>query len=123
MEEYMREIKRLGLACLLLFMADTAALAGDGLNITLNNNTTGNLLVTVYDMNAQPPQKVLSSEVIYGFASIRISIAADDSGHGHLSWSATTVDRDMRRCGHHDKPKLNDGDTVHVYVNSECAAR
>jgi hypothetical protein len=118
----MREIKRLGLACLFLLAADTAALA-DGLNITLNNNTTGNLLVTVYDMNAQPPQKVLSGEVINGFASIRISIAADDSGHGHLSWRTTTVDRDMRRCGHHDKPKLNDGDTVRVYANSECATR
>lgn len=118
----MREIKRLGLACLLLFAADTAALA-DGLDITLNNNTTGNLLVTVYDMNAQPPQKVLSGAVINGFASIRISIAADAAGHGHLSWRATSVDRDMRRCGHHDKPKLNDGDTVHVYANSECAAR
>jgi len=118
----MRELKRLGLACLLLG-AGTAALAGDGLTITLNNNTTGNLLVTVYDMNAQPPQKVISGAVINGFASIRISIAADDSGHGHLSWRATTVDRDMRRCGHHDKPKLNDGDTVHVYANGECAAR
>jgi len=123
MEEHMREIKRLGLACLLLFLAGTAALADDGLSITLNNNTTGNLRVTVYDMNAQPPQKVLSGEVINGFASIKISIAADDSGHGHLSWTATTVDRDMRRCGHHDKPKLNDGDTVRVYANSECAAR
>jgi hypothetical protein len=123
MGEHMREIKRLGLACLLFFVADTAALAGDGLSITLNNNTTGNLLVTVYDMNARPPQKVLSGEVINGFASIRISIATDDSGRGHLSWRATTVDRDMRRCGHHDKPKLNDGDTVHVYANSECAVR
>ena len=77
----------------------------------------------MYDLNAQPAQKVLSGEVINGFASIKISIAADDSGRGHLSWTATTVDRDMRRCGHHDKPKLNDGDTVHVYANSECAAR
>jgi hypothetical protein len=119
----MREIKRIGLACLLWFVAGTAALAGDGLSITLNNNTTGNLLVTVYDRNAQPPQKVLSGQVINGFASIKISIAADDSGRGHLSWTATTVDRDMRRCGHHNKPKLNDGDTVHVYANSECAAR
>jgi hypothetical protein len=119
----MRTVKWLGLACLSLFMAASAALAGDGLTITINNNTTGNLLVTVYDRNAQPPQRVLSGEVINGFASIKISIAADDSGHGHLSWTATTVDRDMRRCGHHDKPKLNDGDTVHVYANSECSAR
>ena len=119
----MRDLKWLGLACLPLFLAGTAALAGDGLTITLNNNTTGNLLVTVYDLNSQPPQRVLAGEVINGFASIKISIAADDAGRGHLSWTATTVDRDMRRCGHHDKPKLNDGDTVHVYANGECAAR
>jgi hypothetical protein len=119
----MREIKRIGLTCLLLFVAGTAAPAGDGVSITLNNNTTGNLLVTVYDLNVTPAQKILSGELINGFASIKISIAADDSGRGHLSWTATTVDRDMRQCGHHNKPGLNDGDTVHVYANSECAAR
>jgi hypothetical protein len=119
----MPEIKRLGLACLLLFLAGTAAPAGDGLTITLNNNTTANLIVSVYDLNPQPPQKILSGEVINGFASIKISISSDDSGRGHLSWTARTVDRDMRRCGHHDKPRLNDGDTVHVYANGECAAR
>ena len=93
------------------------------MSITIDNNTTKNLLVTVYDLNINPARQVVSSATINGFASISVMIAADDSGRGHVSWTATTVDKDMRPCGHHDKPHLNDGDTVHVYANSQCAAK
>ncbi len=78
------------------------------------------MLVTVYDLNTDPAQKILASQVINGFATVSVSVTADDSGHGHLSWSATTVDRDMRQCGHRDKPDLNDGDTVHVSADDDC---
>jgi hypothetical protein len=38
-----------------------------------------------------------------------------------LSWTAITQDPDMRMCGHNDKPNLNDGDTVHVQADGDCA--
>jgi hypothetical protein len=106
----------------LLILGSASAFGGDGMRITINNNTTKNLLVTVYDLNSNPAQQVVSSATINGFASISVMVGADASGQGHLSWTATTVDKDMRMCGHHDKPHLNDGDTVHVYANSPCAA-
>jgi hypothetical protein len=105
------------LAC---FFMGSAAVFGDGLTITVRNDTSDNLIVTIYDRNTSPPQKVLSSQVVLGSAAIPVSITADSSGHGHLSWTAVTADPDMRMCGHKDKPNLNDGDTVHVQADGDC---
>jgi hypothetical protein len=65
-----------------------SAFGDDGLSITINNNTTDNLLVTVYDLNASPVARVLSNQTINGFASLTVTIMADNSGAGHLSWTA-----------------------------------
>jgi hypothetical protein len=111
---------RLVLACGLLSLIHTAALAGDGLSITISNNTTKDLVVTIYDLNANRGARVLSGERINSFASITVTIAQDASGRGHVRWTATSGGHDDRTCGHHDKPGLNDGDTVHVYANSPC---
>ncbi len=100
-----------------------AALAGEGVTVTVLNDTPDPLTVTIYDRNARPPQAVVSGEVINGNASISVSVTADASGRGHLSWTATTGDRDMRRCGHKDKPGVNDGDTIHVHAGDTCASR
>jgi hypothetical protein len=112
----------LTLALVLLFLGGASAFGGDAVTITINNNTTDVLLVTVNDLNTDPVRRVLSSRTINSFSSITITIAADDSGQGHLSWTATSGDRNMRTCGHRDKPGLDTGDTVHVFANSECAA-
>lgn len=105
----------------LLIVTSASAVSGEGLSVTINNNTTRNLIVTVYDLNASPVIRVLSSQTINGFASLSVTIMADDSGQGHLSWTARTVDQDMRMCGRRDKPNLNDGDTVNVYTDSDCS--
>jgi hypothetical protein len=106
----------------LLLLSVTPAFGDGGMTITINNNTTRNLLVTVYDRNTHPAQKIVSNQTINGFASISVTVATDESGLGHLSWTAVTADPDMRMCGRHDKPGLNDRDTVHVYANTECRA-
>jgi hypothetical protein len=93
---------------------------GDGLMVTINNGSIQNLLVTVYDTRPRTPVKILSSTLINGNASITVSISPDATGRGKLKWTATTVDRDMRSCGHGDKSGLNDGDSVEVNVDSEC---
>jgi len=104
-------------------MLCAAALAGDGVTVRILNDTPDALGVTIFDRNVQPAQAVVSSEVINGNASLSVSVTADASGRGHLSWTATTVDRDMRRCGHKDKPGVNDGDTIRVHANRSCASR
>jgi hypothetical protein len=109
------------LACLLLIAGSRPVLGADGVNISVTNNTTDDLRVTVYDLNTHPAQKVLMKDVINGFATLLISITPDESGHGHLSWKATTVGGgSMRRCGRHDNAGLKNGDDVHIYANAEC---
>lgn len=104
----------------LLVVTSVTALAGDGVNITISNNTTKDLLVTVYDLNSNPVTRLLSSQTINGFSSVSITLVANGFGEGHLSWTATTIGPDMRSCAHRDRPHLIDGGTVHVYAGSEC---
>ena len=93
------------------------------MTITLSNDGTNNLYVTVYDMNAQPPLKVLVNATINGNASITVSLSPDSSNQGHLSWTATTVDRDMRACGRGDSGELSDGDSVSISADSDCSGQ
>jgi hypothetical protein len=83
----MRDFHRLtiALAYLLLSFRSLADIGGDGLKITVNNDSSDNLLVTVYDQSTTPPQRVVSRTPIYGNASISVSITIDSRGHGHLS--------------------------------------
>ena len=106
----------LSLGCLSAFGQE-----GGGVMLTISNDTSDNLLVTIYDLGASPRQQVLSNRPIYGNASITVSITEDDSGTGHLWWTAMSLDRDMRKCGHDEKANLNDGDTVNVYADSDCS--
>jgi hypothetical protein len=111
----------IALGCLACWLICSSASGGDDvLTITINNNTSDNLLVTVYDQNTRPAQRVLSTTPIYGNASLTVSISPDGSGMGHLSWTAMTIDHDMRQCGHNDKAGLNDGDIVNVQADSDC---
>ena len=106
------------LAC--LSMTCAAAHAGDMVTISITNNDTDDILVTVYDMNTRPHGKVLDGQKINGFASVPISVAAGAGGTGHVYWRATTLDPDMPRCGHRDKAGLSNDDSVHVFAHSQC---
>jgi hypothetical protein len=108
------------LTAILLSLASAPVFGDGGLLITLNNDSSDSILVTVVDQSLAPPRMAVSRTPIYGNASITVSIAADSSGHGHLSWTAMTADRDQRMCGHNDKADLNDGDTVNVHADSDC---
>jgi hypothetical protein len=109
------------LASLLLSVGSPSVFGQEGtIALTINNNTSGPLLVTVYDMGASPRQQVLANRAIYGNASVTVSVVQDASGQGHVSWTAMNQDPDMRMCGHDDKTNLNDGDTVNVYADGDC---
>jgi hypothetical protein len=107
-------------AYFLFAAASVAAFAQDAFTIRILNDTSDNLLVTVYDQSTSPAQVVLSRRPIYGSASISVLVGEDSSGRGHLYWSAMSLDSDMRMCGHNDNPNLNNGDTVNVYADSDC---
>ena len=103
-----------------LSMACAAAHAGDTVTISITNDNTDDILVTVYDMNTQPHDKVLDGQRISGFASVPISVAAGAGGTGHVYWRATTLDPDKPRCGHRDKAGLPNEGSVHVFAHSQC---
>jgi hypothetical protein len=111
------------IANMLLVFGSVSAIGGSGMTIAIDNNTTKDLLVTVYDLNTGSVQKVLSSEKINSFASISVTINPDESGHGHLSWTATSAAGDPRTCGKDDNNRLSDSDTVHVHADSVCGSR
>ena len=118
----MRTLNRpVTLAAALLLTADSVL--GGGVSIRIFNDTTDSLLVSVYDRNLNPPQKVLSGETIGGFASVPVSVSTDDAGQGHLSWTATTVDKLVRMCGRGEASKLDDGATVNVHADGDCPSQ
>jgi hypothetical protein len=109
----------------LLAAADGGTPASADARITLHiaNGSVDSLIVTLYDRNLRRHQQVLSGQVINGNASISITVSADSTGQAHVSWTAMTVDRDMRQCGHDDKRGVNDGSTLQVSANGAWKRR
>jgi hypothetical protein len=107
----------------ILALASAEVHGQNGLTISILNDSGDALIVNAYDRVPRPPQQVVTNATIYGNASLPISITPNDSGRGHLRWTAVTQDRDMRACGHGDKSNLHDGDTVTVHADGECAHR
>ncbi len=92
----------------------------DKVSITVTNDNTDDVFVSLYDANTRPRSKLLSHQRINGFASIPISVSADASGNGHVYWTAVTADPSMRKCGRRDKPGLTNDASVHVYAKADC---
>jgi hypothetical protein len=111
------------LALLVASFSRSSALADGTLTIHVANDSVDSLIVSLYDRNLRRRQNVLSGQVIDGNASISVTISADAAGQGHVYWTAMTVDRDMRQCGHHDKRGVNDGETIHVTADGRCSHR
>ncbi len=106
----------IGLLCLCTF----GALADGLVPITVTNNNTDDVFVSLYDMNTQPRSKLLSRQRINGFASIPISVSPDAAGNGHVYWTAVTADPALHKCGRRDRPGLATDSSVHVYAKSDC---
>jgi len=100
----------------------SSALGGDSLPITITNDNSDAVLVTVYDLNVQPRAPILVGVKIAGFASIPLSITPGPDGYGHLSWNATSADTFSRQCGHRDRAQIASDAVIHVYAKSECGS-
>jgi len=113
-----RAVRTLSLSLMLL--VSVAALADDSVMIRLYNDGADDIVVNVYDMNAQPPEAVIFNQRINGFAWIPVSVTAGAAGNGHVEWTARTTDPDFRRCGHQEMHGVANEAMVHVSVNSSC---
>jgi hypothetical protein len=109
----------LGLS-LTTMLLTTAARADDTVSLRIYNDGTDNMVVTVYDMNAQPPGAVLASQRINGFAWVPVSVTAGAVGNGHIMWIARTASANLHRCGHQEMRGLANDDSVRVFADSKC---
>jgi hypothetical protein len=121
-ERNMRIIhKGLMLSCLPLLLVSAAALGGlNGVDVTIANDGTEDVVVTVYDTSMQPNGVVLAHERINGFTRVPISVSADDSGRGNIAWTAVTADSNSRKCGHASSEGLTDSASIAVRADSTC---
>src|ERR1700753_3803184 len=101
-------------------LATGTALGGEGVQVKITNNGTQDIVVTVYDMNANPHRILLQNARINGFTSVPVSAIADATGRANLSWTATRTDATSKMCGQADTLGLSDDSAVNVGVNSSC---
>jgi hypothetical protein len=109
------------LGALLAVLASATALGDDTVSIMINNDGSDDIIVTVYDMNAEPPAPVILSQRINGFAWIPASVTASAAGTGHVRWTAIIAEPHFQhRCGHHEVRGLVDDDSVRISADSLC---
>jgi hypothetical protein len=113
-------IKAALILALPLLMIGTA-LGGEGVQVKITNNGTQDIVVTVYDMNANPRAILLQNAHINGFTSVPVSAIADANGHANLSWTATSADATSAKCGHDDTSGLGNDSAVNVHADSSCS--
>ena len=111
------------LGFLLTLSAGATAVADDMVALRITNDDTDDILVTVYDMNAEPPGAVIVHQRINGFAWIPVSVTAGRAGFGHVRWTATSAVSGQHRCGQRDTRGLGNDDSVPVFADSPCVPR
>jgi hypothetical protein len=114
-----RDIKA-GLFLASVLLVAGTALGGEGVQVKITNDGTQDIVVTVYDMNANPQRILLQNARINGFTSVPISAIADATGRATLSWTATSTDATSKMCGHAESVSVNDASAVSVRAESSC---
>jgi hypothetical protein len=104
----------------LMLLASAAAVADDAVTIRIYNDNADDIVLSVYDMNAQPPEAVIANRRINGFAWIPISVTPGAVGKGHVKWIARTVDPNFGRCGYQEMHGVANDTAVYVSVSSSC---
>ena len=115
----------LGLVLTMLVSATAAGdeTVADNVTLRIRNDDIDPVLVTIYDMNADPPGVMVVRQTISGFAWIPVSVTADEAGTGHVRWTATSASAGPRLCGHHGDRDLGNDDFVQVFADSPCPGR
>ncbi len=115
--------KELLVGCMPLVLVGAAAVGGiNGVDVTITNDGTEDVVVTVYDTSTRPTSVVLAHERINGFTRVPVSLAPDETGRGNLAWTAVTVDPNSRKCGHASREGLTESSSVRVRADSQCAS-
>ena len=100
--------KGLILSCLPLLLVSAAAVGGlNGVDVVISNDSTDDVMVTVYDTSTHPNSMVLTSERINGFTRIPVELSLDETGRGNVAWTTVPM---------HLSAKMKDGKTIDTPV-------
>jgi hypothetical protein len=110
---------KLGLIGLLMMFVSATVVADDPLMIRIYNDDADAIFVSVYDMNAQPPEATIG-ERINGFAWIPFALAAGAAGKGDLQLIARTADPGFHKCGYEEVRGVANDAAVYISANSSC---
>src|SRR5271168_2353801 len=108
------------LSLALMLLRATVAFGDDTADVRVYNDAAEEIVVTVYDMNAAPPEPVLVRQIIYGFAWVSASLTPGIEGEGHVRWSAETTGTSFHSCGHRERRGLTNEATLRVFTDSRC---
>jgi hypothetical protein len=108
------------LSLLLTTLVCATAAGDDDVTLRINNDDADPVLVTVYDMNAEPPGAVVFKQTISGFAWMPVSVSSDGEGRGHVRWTATSAVAGPHLCGHHGDRQLRNDESVRVFADAPC---
>lgn len=107
-----------GLAVVLLGV--TTSFGDATIDLRVYNDSAQQIIVTLYDMNATPPEPLLVRQIIEGFAWFPASATPGIDGNGHVRWNAETTGTSFHRCGHRERRKLKSDAMVRVFADSSC---
>ena len=116
----MRRDSKAGWMMAMMLLMTGTALGGEGVQVKITNNGTQDIVVTVYDMNANPRRILLQNARINGFTSVPVSAIADATGRANLSWTATSTDATSKMCGQADTLGVADDSAVNVRADASC---
>jgi hypothetical protein len=105
---------------LVSLLAAGAAFGGEGVQVKITNDGTEDIVVSVYDMNTRPLRVILENARINGFTSVPINVIGDSTGRANLWWTATSIDKNSRHCGH-DQAAVSDDASLNVHADSSCS--
>jgi hypothetical protein len=108
------------LGAALTLLGTTTSLGDATVDLRVYNDTAEQIVVTLYDMNATPPQPVLVRQIIEGFAWFPASVTPGVGGDGHVRWRAESTGTSFHRCGHRERRGLTSDAIVRVFADSSC---
>jgi hypothetical protein len=88
--------------------------------IRIYNDDADDMVVSVYDMNVQHSDALITTQRINGFSWIPMTLKADAVGKGDLRLIARTVDPDFHKCGYKEVRAVGNDAAVYISANSRC---
>ncbi len=107
------------LGLMMMMFVSATVVADDPVMIRIYNDDADAIFVSVYDMNAQPPEATIG-ERINGFAWIPFALASGAAGKGDLQLIARTADPGFHKCGYKEVRGVENDAAVNISANSSC---